>query len=135
VSHYLVPIITLANFLAAFGGGTILGKAVGVFKHEPLLKGDSLLALLLGGALVVILNPQVSGRRIAQYFGFIAAGCSGLLYLTLLVCGESDLLQLNSRQLCIWVAVFHVLALGCLSHQSKNRSVRTTSTAGLEISC
>src|SRR5437016_3957797 len=45
-----VPIALLGatNFFAALGGGTVLGKAMGVLRDEPFLKGDSLVAIVGG---------------------------------------------------------------------------------------
>jgi hypothetical protein len=79
----LIGFLGAANFFAALGGGTILGKAMGVLESEPLLKGDSLMALLVGTAVGLGLIIAVRKRE-GLLAGWFSLG-TGLLSLVLLL--------------------------------------------------
>lgn len=77
-------LFALSNFLAAFGGGMILGKGISVI-NIPYLKGGSILAFFVGTILGLIFLqsiPKKWSEAIARWFSLFAAISSlGLLYI------------------------------------------------------
>lgn len=73
-------LFSLSNLIAAFGGGAILGKGVGVIDL-PLLHGDSILAFFIGTLLgLVFLQgiPEKFSKPIAKFFS-INCGLTSLI--------------------------------------------------------
>lgn len=76
--------LAIANFLASFGGGVILGKMMGLLSNVPYLKGDSLLAYLFGSTLgIVVLKISGKNKTIKNVF-FILDSLKFLLFLKFL---------------------------------------------------
>lgn len=66
---------SFANFIAALGGGMILGKGVGVIDH-PFLQGGSILAFFVGTTLglgFLQMIPKKISQAIARSFSILAA--------------------------------------------------------------
>lgn len=72
IRYYLY---SFSNFIAAFGGGMILGKGVGLLDHH-FLQGGSILAFFVGTTLglgfLQIIPKQIS-YNIARFFSILAA--------------------------------------------------------------
>jgi hypothetical protein len=99
----LISSLGAANFFAALGGGTVLGKAIGVLRDEPLLKGDSLVAMVGGTALGFLVLREVKkwkGRHRAAIFA-LATGLLSLVLWALLrrASSDTDLPEPESSQL------------------------------------
>ncbi|EKD74004.1 MAG: hypothetical protein ACD_45C00115G0007 [uncultured bacterium] len=78
--HYYF--FAFANFLAALGGGMILGKGIGIV-NIPLLQGSSILAFFLGSALGLLflqLVPKKKSINIARWFSLLGAFSSVILF-------------------------------------------------------
>lgn len=72
----------LSNFIAALGGGMILGKGVGVIDN-PFLQESSVLAFFVGtilGLIFLQLVPKKQSKYIARWFSICAAGISLILF-------------------------------------------------------
>lgn len=78
IRYYL---FAFANFIAAVGGGTILGKGVGIID-APFLKSGSVLALF-AGCLLGLIYLQIASKKwsatIARWFSFFGAFSSIIL--------------------------------------------------------
>lgn len=74
--------LPIANFLSALGGGTVLGQLIGFLKNTPYLKGDSLLAYLLGSTVaLIILKVSTKKQRLSHFkkYSFISVATSTLM--------------------------------------------------------
>lgn len=79
VRYYL---FSLANLIAAFGGGIILGKGIGVI-NVPYIQGGSILAFFIGTVLgLVFLQsiPKEKATSFAKYFS-VSCGITSLILL------------------------------------------------------
>lgn len=66
---------SFSNFIAALGGGMILGKGVGIID-QPFLKGGSVLAFFVGtilGLAFLQMIPKKISQSIARWFSILAA--------------------------------------------------------------
>lgn len=72
-------LFALANFLAAFGGGMILGKGIGVISTTFLVRGGSILAFFVGTVLGLFLLqfiPNKWSKPLSYSFSFFGAAAS-----------------------------------------------------------
>lgn len=66
---------SISNFIAALGGGVILGKGIGIIDH-PFLQSGSILAFFVGttlGLAFLQIIPEKISRTIAHSFSILAA--------------------------------------------------------------
>jgi len=73
-----------SNFLAALGGGTILGKGISIL-NIPSLQGGSIMAFFIGtilGLTLLQLVPEKSSKILSKWFS-IAGGFSSLILLAI----------------------------------------------------
>lgn len=71
---------SFANLIAAFGGGLILGKGIGVL-NSPYLQGDSILAFFIGtiiGLVFLQVIPKKWSTAFAKYFS-VSCGITSLI--------------------------------------------------------
>lgn len=76
--HYYL--FSISNFLAALGGGLILGKGAGII-HYPYLQGGSILAFFIGtilGLMFLQFIPEKSSKFLAKFFS-INCGITSLI--------------------------------------------------------
>jgi hypothetical protein len=100
----LIALLRAANFCAALGGGTILGKAMGVLNAEPLLEGDSLVAMVGGTALGFLALLWVKKRRWerrADAFAWLT-GLLSLFLCGLLATGAAPAGQITGLSACVF---------------------------------
>lgn len=75
-------LLSLANFIAAFGGGTILGKAIKVLDN-PYLHDGSILAFFVGitfGLMFLQIIPKSSAKLFSRWFS-IGGGMTSIILL------------------------------------------------------
>ena len=79
-------LLCVSNLLAAFGGGAILSKAMGLLKAEPLLQGESPLAFLFGTivGLVLLVTVPANWKRKGVAGFSLGASCLSVLLLWIL---------------------------------------------------
>lgn len=79
-------LFSFSNFIAAFGGGMILGKGIGII-NTPFLKGGSVLAFFVGivvGLLFLQLIPKKISKQLSQQFS-IFGGITSFVLLTIFI--------------------------------------------------
>jgi len=82
----VVPTFAIANFLSALGGGALLSQLMGLLKDVPMLKGDSLLAYLLGTTVGLIVMKSVKQNQLLNYFTkFSLASAIASIFLAILL--------------------------------------------------
>lgn len=75
-------LFSFSNFLAAFGGGVILGKGIGVIDNS-FLHGSSVLAFLMGSVLglaFIQFLPEQWSKKIVHWFSFFCGVTSLFLF-------------------------------------------------------
>lgn len=68
-------LLVLSNFIASFGGGTILGKGIHIIDL-PLLQGGSILAFFIGSTLGIVFKPFITNlksKAILRWFSIFCA--------------------------------------------------------------
>ncbi len=116
----------VANFLAAFGGGMILGKGIGVI-NTPFLQGGSLVAFFVGGVLGLIFLhsvPEKLSKSLARWFS-IGGGLTSLILLSIF-----ENYAVNGKLTSIAAALFFFLLSIRFGFWFYSRVIRASATAG-----
>ncbi len=116
----------ISNFLAAIGGGTILGKGVNVLD-TPILHGGSILAFIIGtvfGLLFLRIIPKKISTPIARWFSVFA----GLISLILLII--FNIYSIDNRLTNVAALIFFFLLSIRFGFWFYSRVLRAASVAG-----
>jgi len=112
--------------MAAFGGGMILGKGIGII-NSPFLKGDSLLAFFAGSVLGLFslqLIPEKYAKNVARCFA-IFAGLTSIILLILF-----DNFSVNGKLENIPAFIFFLFLSMRFGFWFYSRVLRATDAAG-----
>lgn len=115
-----------SNLIAAFGGGMILGKGIGIIDN-PYLQGGSLSAFFLGtvlGLLLLQFIPKKISNHFARYFSI----CGGIASLILIAIFEKY--SVNQKMMGISSLFFFVFLSIRFSFWFYSRVLRASHSAG-----
>lgn len=117
---------SFSNFIAAFGGGMILGKGVGIID-QPFLQGGSILAFFIGttlGLAFLQIIPKKISSHIARSFSILAA-ISALILLYIFTA-----YSVNERLVDIPAIIFFILLCIRFGFWFYSRVLRASLAAG-----
>ncbi|OGT38920.1 MAG: hypothetical protein A3F12_01940 [Gammaproteobacteria bacterium RIFCSPHIGHO2_12_FULL_38_14] len=124
--NFCYYLFSLSNLLAAFGGGTILGKGVGIIDI-PYLQGGSILAFFVGtviGLVFLQFIPKKISQPLARWFS-ICGGITSLI-LVILLKNFSD----SEKLIGTSALIFFILLSVRFSFWFYSRVLRAANAAG-----
>jgi hypothetical protein len=121
-------VFSFSNLLAAFGGGTVLGKCVGIIDNDY-LQGDSVLAFFVGTVLGLAFL-QFLPKKLSQNAGQWFSACGGIASLILFVIFEK--FSVNGKIADNIGAIFFIILSLRFGFWFYSRVLRASDAAGYQ---
>ncbi len=125
-AHYYL--LAIANFLAALGGGTILGKGIGII-NSPYIHGSAILSFFVGSVLGLVFLQSIP-KNWAKIVGYSFSALCGISSLILLFIFNSY--AVDGKITDIAGLMFFVLLCVRFGFWFYSRVLRASAAAGLQ---